>query len=132
MNKLTFKDVAHLYIGCKMIDVETNEIGVLTHVDNTQTISVNDEIDYHPYESKPALRPLSDMTDVELNKCGNMICDFSKYPRLSKHEWSDFYDGFLHPLQFHYLISHHFDLFGLIESGEAIDATILTPNPYKP
>ena len=30
----------------------------------------------------------------------------------------------------HYLLSRHFDLFGLIDSGEAIDAATITPNPY--
>ena len=32
--------------------------------------------------------------------------------------------------EIHYLTRHHFDLFGLIDSGEAIDAATLNPNPY--
>ena len=37
----------------------------------------------------------------------------------------------LNPLQFKYLLDNHFDIFNLIESGEAIDVTTLEVNPYK-
>jgi hypothetical protein len=73
----------------------------------------------------PVLRPLSDMTYDERQECGNMIYDFSDDPELNDHQWQDFEIG-LAPEQFHWLLSKNFDLFGLIESGLAIDATTLT------
>ena len=75
-------------------------------------------------ELKPILRPLSDMTEEELQECGNMIYDFSGDPELNDHKWQDFEIG-LAPEQFHYLLSKHFDLFGLIDAGLAIDSTTI-------
>lgn len=72
----------------------------------------------------PHLRPLSDMAEEELQECGNMIYDFSGDPELNAHKWQDFEIG-LAPEQFHYLLSKHFDLFGLIDAGLAIDSTTL-------
>lgn len=68
------------------------------------------------------LRPLSDMTEDELQECGNMIYDFSNDPELNNFKWKDFEIG-LAPEQFVYLLSKGFDLFGLIPSGLAIDNT---------
>lgn len=74
---------------------------------------------------KPILRPLSDMTEGELQECGNLVYDFSDDTSglgLNEHKWEDF-TLLLCVEQFHWLLSKHFDLFGLIEAGLAIDKT---------
>lgn len=121
--KKELKDYLHLYLGClcyKRLSTVTNKrpqvlttrlydwaIGGI----RCQTII-------------PILRPLSDMTDGEMQECGNMVYDFSNDEELNKWQPSDFEIG-LAPEQFYWLLSKHFDLFGLIESGLAIDATTL-------
>lgn len=83
-----------------------------------------------PYEVKPILRPLRHMTDEELQTCGNMVYDFSDDPELNNHKWRDFEIG-LAAEQFHWLLSKHFDLFGLIAAGLAIDATTIFEHEQK-
>lgn len=63
---------------------------------------------------KLILRPLSDMTDEEYweaDKLQMPIKEFGEYQFSAE--------------QYRYLLSKHFDLFGLIEAGLAIDATTL-------
>ena len=79
---------------------------------------------YFADQVKIVLRPLSDMTEEEMQECGNMIYDFSDEPDLNKWKPSDFEIG-LAPEQFHWLLKKSFDLFGLIESGLAIDKSSL-------
>lgn len=57
---------------------------------------------------KLLLRPLSDMTDSELTEFNRLRISF---------------EIGLSPEGFRYLLSKHFDLFGLIEAGLAIDKT---------
>lgn len=103
-------------------------------------------------QHKPILRPLSDMTEEEAY---SLIFSVDFYKRheievtnISDNPWIGIsftvrYDGKgrwwnktqrlnadFNPKQVGYLLSKHFDLFGLIQSGEAIDATTLNPNPY--
>lgn len=76
---------------------------------------------------KPILRKLSDMTEKELQECGNLVVDFSDDESglgLNEHKWQDF-TLLLCAEQFHWLIQRGFDLFGLIEAGLAIDKTKL-------
>jgi hypothetical protein len=68
------------------------------------------------------LRPLSDMTEAEMQECGNLDYDFSGDPDLNKWTPADF-DLLLTSSQFLWLLSRGFDLFGLIEAGLAIDKT---------
>lgn len=119
---MEFKDVAHLYIGCK---IETdigfslaNSSKYTTYkeltIDNISDIIEALAVIEWDRHCKPILRPLSDMTDKE------------------EQEWLIGKTQHLfYPTQFKILLSQHFDLFGLIASGQAIDATTLTPNPYK-
>jgi hypothetical protein len=127
---MELKDYLHLYLGCEMkFDKFT---GTLTQIQKHPTDDTYDwymvscsnwhENDFSKY--KPILRPLNDMTHEELQKCGNMVYDFSDDPELNNHKWQDFEIG-LASEQFHWLLSKHFDLFGLIEAGLAIDATTL-------
>lgn len=79
------------------------------------------------------LRPLSSMTEEEKNEIGKML-----HPKCDTHEVNTFMDALqvksygdgtrvltdnYTPKIFLHLLSRGFDLFGLIEKGEAIDAT---------
>lgn len=72
------------------------------------------------------LRRLYDMTEVELQECGNMIYDFSDDPELNDHKWEEFQIG-LAPEQFHWLIKKGFWLFGddWFDEGLIIDKATL-------
>jgi hypothetical protein len=82
---------------------------------------------FYTDDLKLSLRPLSDMTEGEMEECGNMIYDFSNDEVLAKWEWQYFETG-LDAEQFNWLLSKHFDLFGLIDAGLAIDKTTLKQN----
>jgi hypothetical protein len=60
------------------------------------------------------LRPLSDMTDEEFDEWRNIDTDVYSHIRGSV---------FHHGSETKYLLDRHFDLFGLIEAGLAIDKT---------
>jgi len=59
-----------------------------------------------------------------MEECGNLDYDFSGDFELNKWAPDDF-DCLLSPNQFMYLLARGYDLFGLIESGLAIDKTTL-------
>jgi hypothetical protein len=115
---MDIKDYLHLYLPVKFIWVKDavpfkkGEIGTLEAKD----------LQYWNEFKKPILRPLSDMTEEELQECGNLVYDFSDDPELNNHKWQDF-QTLLTSEQFHWLLKKHFDLFGLIEAGLAIDKT---------
>ncbi len=94
----------------------------------------------YPHDCKPILRPLSSMTQDEVfhlfsfdpdskgeiptrgNITDNFIqCEYGRGRTIWMHA-----SRFL-PSQFTYLLSLGFDLFGLIESGLAIDSTTIKP-----
>lgn len=109
---------------------------------------------YAVNEIKPILRPLSDMTDEEAKACYK-INPYSKaewliqsvivkenikgyQPNIVQINWAGkegstgyasgtdyIYFNKLSAEQFSFLLSKHFDLFGLIEAGLAIDTTTL-------
>ncbi|MEO7044702.1 MAG: hypothetical protein ABI091_05295 [Ferruginibacter sp.] len=64
---------------------------------------------------KPILRPLSDMTDDEDCERLNFYYDYDNAKYLDK--------TIIEAEVTKYLLSKHFDIFGLIEAGLAIDAT---------
>lgn len=147
---LTAKDFA-LYLGCWCYDLKNDHRIVL----NTQNLN-----DYDHFNSldeiKPILRPLPDMTEDEAKHIIGLI----RKKLGGDHVWVDdriqvemafqnnrpFYnyltvDGSNYctsdlrwsigdPEVWKYLKSRHFDLFGWIADGLAIDATTMNPNPY--
>lgn len=116
------EDYLHLYLGCDVYDSWNEKTGKLVEIKNTgKGVGVLHQTVWYMKadEIKLLLRPLSDMTDDELQECGNMVYDFSDEPELNNHRWQDF-EVLLAPEQFHWLLNKHFDLFGLIESGLAI------------
>jgi hypothetical protein len=128
-----FKDVAHLYLGCK---IKTEEgVGTLNELSNDeeceQPINCYDLV--HAFlsydEVRPILRPLSDMTEEESAECdkyGNMGWNLvaKGEPISAVTEISKIGLGIIHrqASETAFLLSRGFDLFGLIESGEAISA----------
>lgn len=122
MKHIEFKEVANLYIGCKIQTKEvTGTFNVLYTPGDVKPKSaipigsydlVKSEL--HFKEVKPILRQLSAMTKEEY-----------------KVIWEDLnttipvvdIDRKMEPKLFLYLIKQVFDLFNLIESGQAIDKT---------
>lgn len=114
------EDYIHYYPGRKLLVIKSRypyKKGDIISFSQLPPASLLDFI-------KLILRPLASMTEEEMKECGNMIYDFSNDPGLNKWHWKDFEIG-LSPEQFHYLLSKGFDIFGLIESGLAIDSTSL-------
>lgn len=117
-----FKEVANLYKGVLMRTEAGDFPLILFH--NGEWLLETEAYGHGAVEQniKPLLRPLRSMTEGEMQdliKSGHIIYrgepieDFAKL-------WS-----YYHPETFAYLLSHSFDLFNLIESGEAIDKTKL-------
>lgn len=121
MRKKNIKDYLHLYLGCDImeydevfkLDMVTFD-GFYTHSEFHQYGSKNDEA------FKLILRPLSDMIEEEKKTV------FGNYGQLGIR---DAYDNYLKPEGLRFLLSKHFDLFGLIEAGLAIDKTTLNLKP---
>lgn len=76
---------------------------------------------------KLILRPLSDMTTEEYHA----YCRIELRATTAAKEAHEIQSRVFSPRTVIYLISRGFDLFGLIDSGEAIDATTLEENPYR-
>jgi hypothetical protein len=134
------QDYLHYYIGCKM-----------THKDHSGKpyILIYDTIENAIYYGdKPILRKLDSMDDADIksflnwDRLNELYVDVSyeKIEHAIKLNYSIPVDGEadypqsvtimpwieLRSDQFHHLIKHGFDVFGLIESGLAIDASTLT------
>lgn len=137
---MNIKDYLHLYLGCQVIGTyndASGSKGYLTGVTNggydceiqfilEDGINVEEEPQYNEVKDvKPILRPLSDMTEDEVEfigielKAGTMNAEFI---RTSKYCWTLVHTE---PEVFRFLLSNHFDLFGLIDAGLAIDKTTL-------
>lgn len=124
------EDYLHLYLGCK---VELDNGG--SKVYNRKLIAVGG-VDDEPYcklrlgdagegqfvhavllkenRAKPILRPLSSMTEEEREEAATTATIHGAHITITTH-----YEGM------RYLLSKHFDLFGLIDAGLAIDSTTL-------
>lgn len=119
------KDYLHLYLGCR-IKSKGGNFGDLVSVSNDgMSIVVYDKDKIHDPRGLcvnsdwllPILRPLSDMTGEEREEIKNVL------PLGKKHDLHFFEDIKDAAKVFSWLLSKHFDLFGLIESGLAIDKT---------
>lgn len=140
--KLTTNDLA-LYLGCEMY-AETPTASGFVHVRkgvfvgikplslNKNQIIVDVEIDggvldmyFTPERVKPILRPLSDITEEEARELLR-ICDYIDGTGLfdlsnETEEIKQFIIG--DTKGWAYLLRRHFDLFGWIDAGLAIDKT---------
>ena len=129
-----FKDVAHLYLGCNVQDDNTPSgyTAMLCSCDLSGDANIfyfdkngNCDVDSNIVsisEVKPILRPLSDLSKYELDEIVEIgeVTYRGESPEIFIIGWKAFGAN-----TFTYLLSRLFDLFGLIESGEAIDKTKL-------
>ena len=103
-NTKDIKDYLHLYLGCEaMLTFKNGNIEKVT----ITTLPVE-----KPERFKPILRPLSDMTAEEMLECSSLKTMGTLFQIMGETT--------------KYLLSKHFDLFGLIEAGLALDKTNVT------
>lgn len=110
------EDYLHLYLGCEAYWQEDG-------IKSTYPKAIDYDMLKNADWIKPLLRPLSDITEEELDDCTilsadmmNIISDpFSKERMIVEFECNARVNK--------YLLSKGFDLFGLIEDGLAIDKT---------
>lgn len=135
-----FKDVAHLYLGCKIYSIVHGEyfFEEMTGVNNAGFYMASDDDivawDELP-DNKPILRPLSDMTDQESKEYCKLVYGNKKFSgRFEIEAWMNPRAKAYHP-SFHsaverinWLRKMGFDCDTLIESGEAFDKTKLNNN----
>lgn len=112
------EDYLHLYLGCDveynlssmryvLIGIESDAAYIFSESIGMQIVSM--------FRIKPILRPLSDMTEEDYAYLNDGYNNSDKHSRYGSHYWE--------AEQTRYLLSKHFDLFGLVESGLAIDKT---------
>lgn len=143
--KTEFKDVAHLYLGVEVVNTIGKHMGKIVSVSIDGTATINPLDEFKPRviilnSLKPILRPLSDITNDEFYELSEILerCDyeavFKKYNDGKTgvgYMWQEGMAGLILNSDaglyfvkiFPFLLSRSFDLFGLIESGEAIDKT---------
>ena len=127
---MELKEVLHLYIGCdcladnikfKLHGVEYTDTGTLAY-DGTMINEIHQCWWVENCDFKPILRPLSDMTEEEYEY---VLSNFNLVSRgQTVQQFIIAWRAFT-PECTLYLLSRHFDLFSLIESGQAIDKTTI-------
>ncbi len=124
-----FKDVAHLYIGCKL---QTSEgIGTFNVLYTPGTVKPEESIPIGCYdlvksewrfdEVKPILKRFSDLTQKDADALG-----WADLESLKELFYNDAALDQFTAYEFLYLVSHGVDIFNLIDNGEAIT------NPKNP
>lgn len=125
------KNYLPLYIGCDVLDPNKTISKLIGVVDNEAHFIHYETGQYgfcsinSAFFGKIILRPLRTLTDEEASELYNLQLEVDEG---SEMECADYFrgnPGFYEPLEFHFLLSKHFDLFGLIEAGIAIDSTTL-------
>lgn len=123
---IKIEDYLHLYIGCEVLCPENNEKYTLTGVDGNTVYLMHTEGGAETIMEyiKLLLRPLSDMTEDEMEymgitlKQGTMNIQYMRYSnKFGDYEYTPSAEAF------RWMLSKGFDLFGLIESGLAIEKT---------
>lgn len=108
------KDYLHLYIGCKVYDTFNDVVLTLTpmaYVGYMEHWQVESQI-------QPFLRPLSSVTEEEGIEAE---AEWNRGRALGDSIGQAI--SIAYAFRTKYLLSKHFDLFGLIENGLALDAT---------
>lgn len=135
---MNLKDYLHLYIGCNVkaeIDFYIGTCWVdceLIGIENKKAI-VRKEGNFSKHlpnvltfdleKIKPILRPLNDISEKE--KCELECTDIQETYLSSTIIDSKLGEWDIHPKRIIWLLSKHFDLFGLIDAGLAINKTKL-------
>lgn len=112
---MKLQDYLRYYLLCKMIRSShwepQNEPYILTFENIKEAVEFGD---------RPILRRLEDMPEKEgvemfgVDRYWDIVCMQGSWDLFSSKE-------------FHYLLTQHFDLFGLIDAGLAIDAKTVKP-----
>jgi hypothetical protein len=124
--KKELKDYLHLYLGCEIeYGAEDDRlVGTMTNVDNFSTYTVNVGMVMVPIQQvKLILRPLSDMRQGEQAVVDEIYEDMRQVSGDITTPEKIYFEIEVHASITKYLLSRHFDLFGLIESGLALDNT---------
>lgn len=149
MKKTEFKEVAHLYIGCDWLWTQySGEFTTGTYGTDYFNSMLLKEIAVQNGKAKPFLRPLSDMQReeiIELFKLKGLDChsgvfrtgiygwfaqiEYNVKNRGLKSDWHDV--RHLNAYQTSYLLKQKFDLFELIENGEAYNLPIIERGEEK-
>lgn len=130
--KTEFKDVAHLYLGCKAVCIIDDACTMgdrYNHYNNGSLFDVTlDHLNSFEYRQffKPILRKLSIMSEDEIKFYFGLCSLFPTDMHGTGVDWIPIMARCIN-----YLRSIHIDCDNLIESGMAIDASTITPNPYK-
>lgn len=121
------------YMGCLIVREGVTISSVLTHA---QLAYISEFKIWN--EIKPILRPLSDMTEeeklefqelchLEKESLGCITVSWDVLTEKIELGTAHLTNVFQWTIGVKYLLSKHFDLFGLIEAGLAIDKTTLNP-----
>jgi hypothetical protein len=118
---MELKDYLHLYLGCDGELLSKKPYGSPKRTIIKLSAELLDRLEKLPsmHSFRPILRPLSDMTEVEATELEAIRGIDKKIP--CPH-FNNIHQT-KHGEQLRYLLSKRFDLFGLIESGLAIDKT---------
>jgi hypothetical protein len=133
MEKIKFKDVAHLYVGCKMKSSwdehpqEETLIGtfgpgklIYKYDQDMSDIIESSDLNHPENHDKPILRKISSMTRSEaIWIYSNFTLNEPKYTR--RFPVNLVLKMMQNSRVFLWLLGRRFDLFNLIENGEAID-----------
>jgi len=119
-------DVFHLYYGCEVMFVGGNEYffknGDIYTIDHHIFYKMAKDFEDFNFENyKLILRKMTDITDEERNIASNL----SGLVALGTANIGDKNLIYSEAEHIAYLLKQGFDLFGLIESGQAIDKTTL-------
>lgn len=119
----TFSSVAKHYTGCLLMvngeiykwhsyNVQTGDVFCTNIYPKRNVYAAN--ID----QAKPILRHITSLTHYEDQEL------------FYKANGNHFIDEFITAAGYIWLLSNHFDIFGLIDTGQAIDLSTLPTNPY--
>lgn len=124
--KKDIKDYLHYYIGALCVNLLTQEPETIRKVNpnNSGIFEIKAEelpelINHFSY-NRLILRSIADMTHQEAAEA----C-FTGFYTVRPENYAHLLQNRLTPGQFHYLLKNHFDVFGLIGEGLAIDRNML-------
>lgn len=119
---MNIKDCLHLYLGCEInYHLYSDGEGYMANLTGTMIDNWESYNQFKP--AKLILRPLSDMTEEE----GKEVCRYTRDAQAFVKFNTAIGKEAINATTMVYLLSKHFDLFGLIDAGLAIDKTKIKP-----
>lgn len=130
--EVKWKDVAHMHLSCQVeyLDyfTDTRRIGRMNMVGEDNFFIDGDNNAQEIAQAKPILRKLSDMTEEEKKELRKIMSNAGSVNMLPEIRTSNVLQLFFNaenPKIMLWLLQRGFDLYNLIESGEAIDKATL-------